>query len=94
MTFYISPPPQNPLARVLSAVVGVVLLAAAFMLGMVALAVIAGLGLLVWLGVWKRKVWIRRKVRAGAGPGDSQGRKSTDGTIETEYTVISRKQDP
>ena len=65
------------------------------MLGIVALAVIAGLGLLIWFGVWARMLWIRRQLgkQADSAPQDTPGAGTHRKAIETEYTVISRKQD-
>jgi hypothetical protein len=95
MSFYISPPPRNPLVRALAAIFAVLVLAGAFMLGIVALAVIAGLGLLVWTGAWLRMSWIRRQLRNQAGKPQqgTSGAGADDQVIETEYTIISRNQD-
>jgi uncharacterized membrane protein YraQ (UPF0718 family) len=96
MRYYLSPPPQNPLARILTAIAALLVLAGAFMLGIVALVVVAGLGLLVWLGVWMRMLWLRRHLRnRSAGDGDRRhGDSGEDRVIETEYTIISRRRDP
>lgn len=90
MTFYISPPPRNPLSAIITGIVGVLLLAGAFMLGLVALVVALGLGLVVWLGVYARIWWIRRKLaKQGGGPtGVTEGQD-----LEVEYTVISRQRE-
>ena len=95
MPFYINPPPQNPLVRFLAAIVAALTLAGAFMLGIVALAVVAGLGLLIWLGVWARTFWIRRQLgrQAKSTPQGTTGASTDKQVIETEYTVISRNQD-
>ena len=95
MPFYLSSPPQNPLARVFTAIVAMLAMIAAFMLGIVALAVVVGLGLLIALSAWLRIWWIRRRVRGGApgDPGGTGGVRGESQVIETEFTVISRKQD-
>lgn len=90
MAVYRITPPQNPLARALAAVVALALFAGAFMLGLVALAVVAGLAVLLgafaWLNAWR----LRRKLRRSGGPqAAAQGQ-----TIEAEYTVVSRRRDP
>jgi hypothetical protein len=65
------------------------------MLGIVTLFIVAGLGLLAWLGVWLRILWIRRhhQGQAGEGRNHAPDSGSTEQPIETEYTVISRKQE-
>ena len=61
----------------------------------VPLAVVMGLGLFIWLGVWLRMIWIRRQLRKRNGEHSSGGADDhADGQIiEAEYTVISRKRD-
>jgi hypothetical protein len=96
MTYYLGPPPQNPLARILTAIVALLALAGAFMLGVVTLIVVAGLGLLAWLGLWARMLWLRRRMRGRPAEGrhDGHGDQRANQVIETEYTIISRRQDP
>ena len=55
----------------------------------------AGLGLLIWLGVWARTFWIRRQLgrQAKSTPQGTTGASTDKQVIETEYTVISRNQD-
>jgi len=95
MPYYISPPPQNPLTRIFTAIIAVFALVGFLMLGMVALLVIAGVGLIGGLALWLRFAWIKRRlqksgvdfssVSKGAGePGD---------VIDAEYTVISTQKD-
>lgn len=91
MTFYISPPPGNRLAGVLTGIIGLLLMAGAFMLGLFALVIALGVGLVAWMVVYARLWWSRRK-RPGGGPGTAYGtRKGED--IEVEYTVISRRRE-
>ena len=99
MPFYISPPPRNPLAVILGALVGAVVLVVAFMLGFVVLLVIAGLGLLLWLGVLIRIKWAQHQLRKrGIDPSSTMppargARPGKGDSLEVEYTVISRERD-
>jgi hypothetical protein len=99
MPFYISPPPRNPLTGILTGIVGMLLLAGAFMLGLVALVVALGVGLLVWLGIYIRILWAKHQLaRQGIDPADNgpfaQGRPPGQAdSLEAEYTVISKKRD-
>ncbi len=99
MPFYISPPPRNPLASVLGALVGVIVLVAAFMLGFVVLLVVAGLGLLAGLGMFIRIKWAQYQLRkqgfdplCGAPPSNGIRPDQRD-SLEVEYTVISTERD-
>lgn len=87
MAVYRITPPQNPLARLLAAVVAILVMAGAFMLGLVALAVVAGIAVLLGLAAWVNGLRLRRK--AGREP----SRAARSQTIEAEYTVISRRRD-
>jgi len=95
MPIYISPPPQNPIARILSAIVAVVVLAAAFMIGLAALLVVAGVGLLAGIVIWLRVAWIKRKLQKdGIDLGVTvKAPASTGHIIDAEYTVVSEQQD-
>ena len=96
MPLYISPPPSHPVTRFLLALVGLLVMVGAFMLGLVALAVVAGLGLVAGVIVWLRIAWIRRKLRReGFIP---EGKTSTEATdsnevLEAEYTVIRTRRE-
>ena len=96
MPIYISPPPQNPLVKVITAIVAVIMLVGAFMIGMVALLVVAGLGLIAGIALWIRVAWIKRQLRkSGVDLGESMNSPQAPGhVIEAEYTVISDQQDP
>ena len=99
MPFYISRKPRNPLASILGALVGVVVLAGAFMLGFVVLLVVVGLGLLVSLGVFIRIKWAQFQLRkSGFDPSSGVpppigARPDQGDNLEVEYTVISRERD-
>ena len=95
MPYYISPPPQNPIMRILTAIIAVFILAGAFMLGMAALLVVAGVGLVAGIVIWLRVAWIRRKLQKnGIDLGvTKQAPPSTGHTIDAEYTVVSEQQD-
>lgn len=95
MPIYISPPPQNPLIRVVTAIVAVIMLVGAFMVGMAALLVVAGLGLIAGIVIWIRVAWIKRQLRkSGVDLGVTMKNQQTSGhVIEAEYTVVSDQQD-
>jgi hypothetical protein len=79
------------------ALLGLVVLAGAFMLGLVALVVVLSLGLLAGLGLWLRMAWIRRQLRQQGftEPGvQARERPGQAEVIEAEYTVIKRHRDP
>jgi len=95
MPYYISPPPQNPLTRIIAAIVAAFVLVGAFTIGIAALLVVAGVGLVAGLALWLRVAWIKHRLRKsgvdfGAGPGPVPGnqRESAD-VIDAEYTVVS-----
>ncbi|MEN1727421.1 MAG: hypothetical protein AAGJ52_03185 [Pseudomonadota bacterium] len=75
-------PPQNPLARLGLVLLGVAILALSFMLGIVFLAIAAGLAIIGALALTVRR-WF------------GLDRKSSpdDQTIEVEYRVIRREQE-
>ncbi len=101
MPLYISPPPANPIVRLLMALVGVLVLVGSFMLGLAALAVVAVVGLIAGLVLWARIAWIRRQLRRQgfSMPGEAAKQdRSRSGdqseVIEAEYTVIRRHREP
>ena len=83
MPYYISPPPMNPLARLLAGMLAVIALAGAFFFGVFVLIVVVGVGFVAWLFLWIRMWWIRRKTP------QSDERKGE--IIDAEYTVVSRR---
>ena len=97
MPYYISPPPLNPLSRILAGILAVLALVGAFFFGIFVLAFAAGLGLIAWLLFSIRLWWLRKKgMISGAGrgpaqaPGPDSGETSRD-IIDVEYTVVSRQ---
>jgi len=95
MPYYISPPPQNPIMRILTAIIAVFVLAGAFMLGMAALLVVAGVGLVAGIVIWLLVAWIKRKLQKdGVDFGvTDQAPPPTGQIIEAEYTVVSEQKD-
>ena len=100
MTYYISPPPQGPLTRIVAGIIAVLMLIGGFMIGMVALLVIAGVGLIAGIAIWLRVVWIKRQLRkngvdldAGLNPSAAPTTKESGQVIEAEYTVISEREE-
>ena len=63
MPVYISPPPRNPLTQLLAAVVGVLAMAGAFIFGLVALAVVAGLAAILGIAAWIYSWRIRKQIK-------------------------------
>ena len=94
MPYYISPPPQNPLTRILTAIIAVFALVGFLMLGMVALLVVAGVGLIGGLALWLRVAWIKRRLqKSGVDFGSVTGDQGESGNvIDAEYTVISTQE--
>ena len=95
MPYYISPPPQGPLTRIITAIVGVFILVGAFMIGMAALLVVAGVGVIAGIAIWLRVAWIKRKLRkSGVDLNASADIPRASGqVIDAEYTVISDTRD-
>ncbi len=77
--------PQSPLARVLAAVVALIVLGLSIVLGTIALGVLV-VGGLVWL-VWFR--WKLHRLRKQAAQRTTDG----DGVIEGEYVVVHERRD-
>lgn len=76
--------PTSPLARFGLALLGISILAVSFVLGLVFLAVAAGLAILGGLGLTIRSWFLKR----------GGGRKKTgDGLIQAEYRVVRRDRD-
>ena len=91
MQNFISPPPMNPLSRVLAAIMAILALLAAFFFGLIVLALVAGIGLLVLLGIRLRFWWMKRHMPpSGVVPGNTQQQGEV---IDAEYTVVSRDKD-
>lgn len=100
MPYYISPPPQSPLTRIIAGIIAVFALVGAFMIGMVALLVVAGVGLIAGCAIWLRVAWIKRRLRksgvdlgAKASPSATDSTKVSGQVIEAEYTVISKREE-
>jgi len=93
---YISPPPRNPLTAAIAAVFGAIVLAGAFFLGFFVLLVVAGIGLVIWLGLVIRFKWLEHKLRKQGGDpwarkhGQQKSGDQSGSAIEGEYTVVSR----
>ena len=95
MPYYISPPPQGPLTRIIAAIIAAFVLVGAFMIGMVALLVVAGVGLIAGIAIWLRVAWIKRKLRqSGVDLNVNADIPRESGhVIDAEYTVISETRD-
>lgn len=104
MRYQISPPPMNPVSRLLAGLAAFLALAGAVFFGIFVLALVAGLGFVIWLVVGLRFWWLRKTAeRSGVrpkarGPGQDSHSVSPDGesgkVIEAEYEVVSRRRDP
>ena len=95
MPYYISPPPQGPLTRIITAIIAGFVLVGAFMIGMAALLVVAGVGLIAGIAIWLRVLWIKRRLqKSGVIPDVNVDIRQESGhVIDAEYTVISDSQD-
>lgn len=92
MPVYLSPPPANPLARLVAAVVATLAMAAAFMIGLLAFAVVGAIVLVFGAVAWFRSRHLRRQWREAAER--AQAAQAHGETIEAEYTVVSRDSTP
>jgi hypothetical protein len=95
MPYYISPPPQNPVTRIITAIIAVFVLAGAFMVGIAALVVVAGVGLIAGIVIWLRVAWIKRALqKSGVDLGVIEEPPVSSGNvIDAEYTVVSETRD-
>jgi hypothetical protein len=95
MPYYISPPPQNPITRIITAIVAVLALVGSLMLGMAALLVVAGVGLIAGIALWLRIAWIKRRLqKEGIDLGAATKPPPQSGhVIDAEYTVVSDSRD-
>ena len=95
MPYYISPPPQGPLARIIAAIIAVFVLVGSFMIGVAALLVVACIGLVAAIVIWIRVSLIKRRMKKEGMGFDSVMNKPPDSgnVIDAEYTVISEETD-
>ena len=65
------------------------------MIGMVALLVVAGVGLIAGIAIWLRVAWIKRKLRQSGVDlnANADVSKASGHVIDAEYTVISDTRD-
>ena len=95
MPYYISPPPQSPLTRIVAAIIAAFALVGAFIIGTAALLVVLAIGLVAGLALWLRVAWIKYQLKKSgidlsAGP-RTETRADSGEVIDAEYTVISVK---
>lgn len=95
MPYYINPPPQNPLTRIIAAVIAVFALVGSFMIGMAALLVVACVGLVAAIVIWIRISLLKRRMRKeGVGFGEAMNKPPDSGhVIDAEYSVISEEKE-
>jgi hypothetical protein len=95
MPYYISPPPQNPLSRIIAGIIAVFALIGTFIIGFAAFLVIAGIALVAGIAIWLRVAWIKRRLQKnGIDPGARVDESNNSGqVIDAEYTVISSSED-
>ncbi|MBY6204923.1 hypothetical protein [Halomonas denitrificans] len=77
--------PESPIARFGLALVGLLLLVLSFFVGIVFLAVGAGLAVLGGVALSVRRWWLRRK---------GEPRHDDEDLVEVEYRVVDRRRDP
>lgn len=91
MPQYISPPPQSPLSKIIAAIIATFVLVGSFMIGIVALVVVACVGLVIGIAIWLRVAWIKRRFRKSGvvfeTPVDLSNKPGQ--VIDAEYTVVS-----
>ena len=91
MKYYISPPPMNPVSRLLTSLVAALSLIGFFFFGLIVvailLAVLLGFGLLLWIRSW----WLGRKLTANSAPLGTTGQQGQ--VIDAEYTVVYRRRE-
>jgi hypothetical protein len=95
MPYYISPPPQSPLTRIVAAIIAAFALVGAFIIGTAALLVVLAIGLVAGLALWLRVAWIKHQLKK-SGIDLNAGTRAekpaeTGEVIDAEYTVISVK---
>ncbi|MFT5139604.1 MAG: putative lipid-binding transport protein (Tim44 family) [Lysobacterales bacterium] len=99
MAFYISPPPRGPLGGILAGIVGVLIMTGVFMLGFIAIIVALSVGFLIWVGIYVRLWWAKRKMLkqgidpASLNPFANDTRPKQSDSLDAEYEVISKTQD-
>ncbi|MDT8319011.1 MAG: hypothetical protein RQ826_00650 [Xanthomonadales bacterium] len=103
MRYQISPPPLNPVSRLLAGIAAMLALAGAVFFGVFVLALVLGLGVILSLAVGLRLWWFRKKMgRPGVRvEGSAQARdpraERQDGeggkVIDAEYEVVSRRRE-
>ncbi len=90
MPYRLTPPPVNPLSRLLAGLLAVAALVGALFFGLVVLALAAGLGLLAWLALTLRLWWLRRHIARAQGDRDTA---ESGNVIDADYEVVSRDRD-
>jgi len=95
MPYYISPPPQNPLSRIIAGIIAVFALIGTLVIGFAAFLVIAGIALVAGIAIWLRVAWIKRRLQKnGIDSGTRTDASNNSGqVIDAEYTVISSSED-
>jgi hypothetical protein len=85
------PSPRNPFAQLLGLIGGIVVFAAAVLLGGIVLAAIIGFFLIAGVILYVRIWWLTRKAgqnrREGRQEGRREGRRE-DSFVEAEYQVV------
>ncbi len=98
MKYYIGQSPNNPLTRIVAAIIAAVCLMGAFFFGLVILAVIAvviaAFSLVFWVRIW----WSRKKdpvhmAQPSRNASSHQNGQKRQEIIEGEYTVLSERRD-
>lgn len=88
-------PAGNPLANILVVVVGVVIIAVSFVLGLVAIVALASALLIMAAIIGVRIWWLKRKIggrnHRQASPNMNRSRRQN--VIEGEYHVVQTKRD-
>ncbi len=91
MKYYISPPPMNPISRLLASLVAALSLLGFFFFGLIVVGILLAALLVFGLVFWVRAWWLGRNPVANMvppGPAQSQGQ-----VIEAEYTVVNQRRE-
>ncbi|MGD9265525.1 MAG: hypothetical protein PVJ71_07085 [Lysobacterales bacterium] len=95
MAYYIAPPPQGPLARLVTGIIAALALVGAVMFGLVAFLVITALAAVAGIAIWLRVWWLKRRLeKEGFKPHEMQDPELKGHVIDAEYTVVEEPRDP
>lgn len=89
---HLTQPPPGPLGKLVALIAGATLLVLGFMFSLVLLAVVAAVGVCVWLYLWWKTRELRRVLREQQA-GHAAGPAETDGQIIEGEAIVVDEQD-